>query len=234
MQLSTAHTRPARGIRAPRRVDARAVAGGLILLVATGGAIAFWSAQSDTQAVLTATRDLPGGATLSEADLTVSHVRVDDSVYRAAIPADALPQLLGKQLAEPVHAQQLLVPAQLSSRPLLGPGQLAMTIPVKPETAAGGRIRPGDAVAVLWTTSKDRANSLTSVILPRVTVYDVAHDDRLTVVNTGGAADSMSQTAAQGPIASVTLVVSTEQALTLAQAKWNGELDVALLPPDHS
>jgi Flp pilus assembly protein CpaB len=234
MELTAFHGAAAPGTRPPRRMDVRAIAGVLILLLATGGSITFWASLADTQRILVATRDLPSGATLGMGDLAIAQVRLDEAVYRASVPAEELPGLVGKQLAEPVHAQQLLARAQISSRPPLGPNQLALTIPVKPESAAGGRIRPGDVVTVLWTTSKGRPDSLTTVVLPRVTVYDVGRDDRLTVVNGGASTDSAGRSAPQGPIASVTLIVTKEQALDLAEAKWNGDLDVALLPPDRS
>ena len=217
---------PARALRRPRRLDPRALFGIFLLLVATGGSITFWSASSDTRAVLVATRDLPAGAQLGDGDLAIARVRGDDAIYQAAIPAAELANLAGKQLAEPVHAEQLLVRAQLSSRPLLGPNQLALTIATSPETAVGGRVRAGDSVEVLLTTNKGKPEARTTVVLPRVTVYDVGHDQRTTVVNTalaGGAAP-------EGAVKWLTLIVSQEQALALAQAKGQGDLDVALLP----
>lgn len=221
---------PTRALRQPRRLDLRAVIGLFLLLVATGGSIAFWSVSSDTRAILVVTRELPAGATLRATDLAIARVQVDDALYQAAMPGDALTDLVGKQLAEPAHAQQVLSRAQVSTRPPLGPDQLALTIPVSSATAAGGRVQPGDAVQVLLTTSKGKPDSQTSVVLPRVPVYEVGYDDRLTVVNTTAATDSESRPTVPGPLSSLTLIVTQEQALQLAQAKWNGELDVALLP----
>lgn len=220
---------PARALRRPRRIDLRGVFGLFLLFVATAGSIAFWSATSDTRGVLVATRDLPTGATLSAGDLAVANVRIDDALYRETIPAEELQSVVGRQLAAPAHASQLLARVQLSSQPLLGPGQLALTVPVSAETAAGGRIRPGDQIQVLLTTNPGRPEARTVVVVERVTVYDVGHAERLTVVNTGG--DSSAPAATEGQISWVTLVVGPEQALTLAEARWSGELDVALLPP---
>jgi pilus assembly protein CpaB len=227
---STTILSPTRALRQPRRLDLRAVFGLLLLLVATGGSIAFWTAASDTRAVLVATRDLPAGATLGAGDLAVARVRVDDTIYQAAVPAEELSQLVGRQLAEPVHAQQLLVRAEVSSRPTLGPNQLALTIPVSAESAIGGRLRPGDAVQVLLTIDKGKPEARTTVVLPRVTVYDVGHEERLGAINTTASADAAGRPAAQGPISWVTVVVTPEQAVELARAKWAGELDLALLP----
>ena len=219
-----------RSIRRPRRLDPRALVGLLLLLVAIAGSIAFWSASSETRAVLVATRDLPAGATLRATDLAVAHVRVDDAIYQAAVPAERLTDLIGRQLAEPAHTQQLLIQAQVSPRPPLSPDQLALTIPVSAATAAGGRIQPGDAVQVLVTTNKGKADSRTSVVLPRATVYEVGFEERLTVVKTSTSPDQEDRPTSQGTLSSLTLIVAQEQALQLAQAKWNGDLDVALLP----
>ncbi len=218
-------------LRRPRRIDLRALAGIFLLLAATAGSIAFWSASNDTRAVLIATRDLPAGATLTTKDLAIAQIRADNAIYQSAVPAGALEGLIGKQLAEPVHGQQLLVDAQVSQRPLLGPDQLALTIPVTPETATGGLIRPGDAVQVLLTANPGKADSQTTVILPRVTVYDAGYEVGSRITSTVGASGTRDRIAEQGPLTWLTLLVTQDQAVQLAQAKWNGELDVALLPP---
>jgi Flp pilus assembly protein CpaB len=216
-----------RALRRPRRLDGRALFGIFLLLLATGGSITFWSASSDTRALLVASRDLPAGSELTASDLAVARVRVDESIFRAAVPASELGSLLGKQLAEPVHAQQILVRAQLSTRPRLGPEEMALTVPISPETAVGGQLRAGDLVQLLFTTNKGRPEARTTVVLPRATVYEVGHDQRVAVVNTELADRSTTQGAAKW----LTLVVSQEQALRLAEARWAGELDVMLLPP---
>jgi len=172
---------------------------------------------------------LPAGATLGASDLAIARVRVDDSIYQSALPSGELEDVAGRQLAKPALTHQMLVRAQLSTRPALEPGQLAMTIPIRPETAVGGRIQAGDAVRVLVTTNKGKPESRTAVVLPRATVYEVGRDDRQTVVNTSGSTEG--ERRAQGPAAWLTLIVSPDQSLALSDARWNGDLDVALLPP---
>ncbi len=221
---------PTKALRQPRRLDLRAVFGIFLTLVATGGSIAFWSASSDTRTLLVATRELPAGAVLAPGDLAVARVRVDDGIYAAAVPAAEQAGAIGKQLAEPVHPQQILARAQISHRPPLAPDQMALTIAVNPETAVGGSVRTGDAVQVLVTTNKGKPEAETAVVLPRVIVYDVGRDQRSLVVGTSGAGGPDDRSSVRGPLASLTLIVTQEQAVQLAQAKWSGELDVALLP----
>lgn len=226
--MTTTVLSPTRTLRRPRRLDLRAIFGLFLLLVALFGSIAFWSASSTTTAVLVATRDVPAGATLTAGDLAVARVRVDSAIDGAAVPASGLSAVVGKQLADPLHADQLLVRAQISTRLPLSSNQMALTIPVSADTAAGGRIQPGDVVEVLLTTGKDTATPRSVVVLPRVTVFDVGHDQGTTMITTtnGGTTGS----AGQGSISWLTLIVTQRQALQLAHAKWAGQLDVALRP----
>ncbi|HET6316717.1 MAG TPA: hypothetical protein VFG86_09680, partial [Chloroflexota bacterium] len=95
---------PTRALRRPLRLDVRALVGILLMLVATAGSIAVWSAEQDTRSVLVLARDLPAGATLAQGDLNVSRARLDDAVYEAAVPANQLSSMVGRQLSEPAHA----------------------------------------------------------------------------------------------------------------------------------
>ena len=180
---STALT-PARAIHAPRRIDLRLVLGVFLAIAAMAGSVGFWTVTSESRAVIVATRDLPAGVAVRASDLAVARVRVDDSIYQAALPAESLDDVVGKQLAKPALAHQLLVRGQLARRAALEAGQLAMTVPIRPDTAVGGRIQVGDTVRVLLTTNKGKPDAKTTVVLSRVTVYDVGRDDRMTVVNT--------------------------------------------------
>ena len=225
--MATIALSPSRALHQPRRLDMRALLGLFLMLVAVGGSIAFWTTSSDTRSVLVATRDLPAGASLTAADLAIARVRLDDTIYQAALPATELSSLVGKQLAEPVHAQQVLVRPQLAARAALAPGQVAFTIAATPETAVGGKMQPGDTVQVLVTVNKGKPDARTAVVLTNARVYDVGYQQRAALVNTDGA----QQRAPQGPVQWVTLAITQDEAKQLAQAKGAGDLDLALLPP---
>jgi Flp pilus assembly protein CpaB len=214
--------------RAPRRLDARALVGLCLLVLAAGGSLAFWARADDARAVLIATRDLPVGATLTASDLAVTRVRLEDPVYAAAVPAEELPALVGRVLAEPVHASQLLARAQLAARPPLAPGQVVITIPLAAPTAAGGRVRPGDRVAVLVTTGKGRPESRTCVVLERAAVYDVGYEARGPVIGDAEGGDR----ASRGAPVWLALSGTLSDSRAIAHARHNGELDVVLLPPE--
>jgi Flp pilus assembly protein CpaB len=222
---------PARALRRPRRIDARALAGILVTLAAFGGSLAYWTSTTTTRGVVVATHDLPAGSSLAGADLSVTQLHADDAVYEAAVPADALESLIGHQLAEPVHAHQVLARAQVTSSSPLAADRIALTIPARPDTASGGRLHPGDQVRVLGTTSdKARAEAHTRVVVERALVFDIGRDPT-TSSSLGDAVDGGGDRANRGAISSVTLAVTQDEARDLAQARRAGELDIALLPP---
>lgn len=230
--MAVATLTPARALRRPRRADPRALVGVFLTLAALAGSIAFWVGASDARPIVVATRELPAGATLRSTDLSVAYVRLDETLYRAALPGDTLDSLVGRQLGEPVHAQQVLVGAQVAGQPGLAADQVAMTIPVRPESAVDGRLRSGDTVQVLVTTvDKSRNEARTREVLQRAAVFEVGRD----ASNGGSSAVSgvyaSGDGLTRGTITSLTLAVSAEQARQLAEARRTGELDVLLLPP---
>jgi Flp pilus assembly protein CpaB len=217
---------PARVLRRPRRADPRALIGVCLTLAALAGSVSFWVGSSEARPVVVATRDVPVGATLGAGDLSVAYVRMEDSLYRAALPADMLDGVLGRQLAEPIHAQQVLARAQVEQRLGLAPDQVAITIPARPDSAVDGRLRPGDAVQVLVTVvDKARSEAHARLVLEHVAVFGVGREQSL-ASSTSADADGFPR----GSISSVTLAVSPDQARLLAEARRTGELDVVLLP----
>jgi Flp pilus assembly protein CpaB len=219
---------PARAIHPARKLPLKSLVGVFLAVVTVLGGLGEVRSFSDTREVVIAQRDLPAGATVQASDLGVSKMRVADEVYAAAVPADALAGIVGKQLASPIFAHQVLAMAQLSQQPPIGPGQVALTIPVSPTTADAVRIRPGSWVAVYATLNKGKPDAKTTLVLPRALVYDIGYDQRVTFVGSGDASRNPG-----GPISSVTLVLGqNDQAPALSQARWAGDLDVALLPAE--
>ncbi len=231
--MAVATLSPARALRRPRRADPRAIVGVFLSLAALAGSVAFWVSTTDARPILIALHDLPAGATLSAADLGIAYIRADDAVYRAALSGDMLDSLVGRQLGEPVHAQQVLARAQLADQFGLAPNQVAITIPAKPDTAVDGRLRAGDAVQILVTVAdKSRNEAHSREVLDRAQVYEVGRDVSLTSSTPTGASETAAS--ARGTIASVTLAVTVEQARQLAEARRTGDLDILLLPPSAS
>lgn len=234
MNAGTRTLTPARAVQGRRlRVDPRALCGLLLIVLSVAVGILYAGSINQGRGVVIAARDLPVGAILGPNDLLIASARLDDSVYAAAIPAAEAAALIGRPLGEPVHARQVLVRAQLASGLILGPDQEALTIPVKPENAAGGRLRPGDAVRVRVTIDKGKPTSKTEVVIDRAIVYATGKDDRTRIVSNSanGAADTTGGVGDAGSLATLTLILTPDQAQALAHARWDGDLDVTLLPP---
>ena len=228
--LAVATLSPARALRRPRRADPRALVGVFLTLAALAGSVGFWVRSSDVRPVLVAARDLPPGATLQAADLTVAYVHMDDALIGAAVSADDVNSLAGRQLKEPVHAQQILVRAQLAARDGLAADQVAMTIPARNDSAVDGGLQPGDFVQILLTVSdKNRGEAHTVVALERAHVLGVGRDQSTSISSSSSLADE--NRFARGALSSVTLAVTPEQARHLAEARRSGDLDILLLPP---
>jgi Flp pilus assembly protein CpaB len=197
----------------------------LLTLIGILGAAISWSGANGGRLMLVATRELPAGSRLAPGDLAAVRVRLSDAMLGAAIPASEQGALIGRELAEPVHEQQLLYRAHLGTRPVLSGEQRAMTIPAGPDRAAGGLVKPGDQVMVL-VTPRAPSDASAEVVLPQATVYVVGYDERA-----GAAGPASGGQSRRGPITSLTLLVSDGQALQLAKARARGDLDVALLAP---
>jgi Flp pilus assembly protein CpaB len=225
---------PSRALHRPHHIDLRAVLGLFILLVATVGAVAAWSGATSSRAVLSVTRDLPAGATLTSADLSVVRLHADAAVDAVALPASTEDQLIGRALAGPAYAHQVLVRAQISSSQALPPGQVAFSIPVSADSAVGGRLQAGDALRVYVTTAKGTPAAKTAVVVEQATVLNVGYDPQLSTVGAAGSASDSAGSAPPSAVRSLTLRVTPQQAQALAFARWNGSLDVALLPPNPS
>jgi Flp pilus assembly protein CpaB len=228
--MAVATLTSARALRRPRRADPRALIGVFLTLAALAGSVAFWVGASDARPILVATRDLPAGVTLRSSDLSIAYVRMDDALYQAALPADMLETLVGRQLGEPIHAQQVLARAQVADRTALAPDQVAITIPARPDSAVDGRLRPGDTIQVLVTvTDKARNEAHARQVLEQAQVYAVGRDQSF--AGSSGSTGLDASGLGRGPITSVTLAVTADQARQLAEARRSGELDVLLLPP---
>ncbi len=221
--------------RRARTMNVRLVAGVLIGAAAFLGFLAFTvSSAPSTRTVLVATRDLPAGAALHRADVAVARVQLGDAQTAIVIAPESIDSLEGRELAAPVFAQQVLVKQQLATpgRRGLEQGFVKVSLPVRPDNAVGDQIRAGDDVAVMVTRDKGKPTSATSIVLSRVAVDQVGRGD---APFASAAGSSLAVTAESGPriarpVNWLVLVVPQDQATRLSQARWNGDVEVVLLP----
>lgn len=205
-----------RAIARSRRIDMRVVVGLLLFsvgILATSGIIR--QAQERTP-VLIAARSLEPGHTIEKSDLRVAEIGLSSRI--ASLSANELEAVEGSVLIAPLEAGQVMTPGAVAAGPALSAGQVAISVGVAPQHAAGGSLRSRDRVQLLATEDPDRPTARTSLLLSDVEVITVYQEQ-------GPAAD---------PLLTVTLAVSSDDATAVAQAANSGVLDLALLPTEES
>jgi len=196
-----------------------------------------------TTDVLVLARDVPAGTTLSRADLVEQPMQLPEPQARSAVPGAAIDRVIGRRLAGPAFRDQVLIWPELdaSAPPELEPGHEAVTVAVRPDTAASGALRKDDLVRVVVTTNKGRPDAQSRTAIGSARVLTVGRGDQRAPAAGGGApvsfgsgATSSTAPIQNGPrqaqaISTVTLSVPSEQVEALTSAKWAGEIDLVLL-----
>ncbi|MEE6258180.1 SAF domain-containing protein [Plantactinospora sonchi] len=169
----------------PRIVRQRRMRPGLlglaVLLVALGGlgsAFAVTSVRA-TGSYLAVARTVQVGATLSADDVLT--VQVAGGQGLNPVPADRIGEVLGKRATVTLTPGTLLTMAQLTDKPLLGPGQQQISLGLKPAEVPAKRLRPGDKVLLLSTPGRDDAGDAPPTRF-QATVIDMATPASNTVV----------------------------------------------------
>src|SRR5215207_4252669 len=111
-------------MRRPFQLNRRRVLSLGLMVAALLGGMAYLNGigQQATYPVLMAAHDLPRGALISSNDFLPQRVALPDSMASAAVPASALSRVVGKRLAESVHAGVPLLEAQMAGPTQLIPG----------------------------------------------------------------------------------------------------------------
>ncbi len=202
------------GLRRPLaipRVDRRTVIGAA-LAAAAALLMLVLTRPVPTVPVLVAAADLPRGAPLTAADVTVRQMPSAGGL----VEGDDLGALSGWSLAAPVAAGEPLLPSLL--RPparAASPDLLALSLP---EThAVLGTLAPGDLVDVLVTTGAGGLEpAATELLATDVLVVDARADG----------------TAIGGePRVDLLLAVDADLALALTQAMHGGDIDLVRVGP---
>lgn len=202
----------ARRLARPRWANLRTILG----LVLFAGALligrGILEGAKTTVGVWAAAQDLRQDETLEPGELVRAEVKLPPDV--AAAYAAATEDLTGAVLTRPLTAGELVPNAWIASGPAAAAGR-SMTIPVTPEHAVGGRLRPGDRVDVYATFDSGDARARTSVLVRSVEVIDV--------VETGGLV------VGEESVVGLTVAVTPSEAARLAFAIRTAELDIALV-----
>jgi Flp pilus assembly protein CpaB len=212
-----------------RLLTLRLLGGLLVMLLAFAGYLGLVLVSTPhADSVIVLTRELEAGARLSQADLAGAAVQLPDAQAQLAIPSAEADQLVGRRLLHAVVRDEVLIRPALAAadEPELEPGYQAVTLPVRPDTAASGALRRDDLVRVVLTTNKGPA-AQSRTILPSARVLVIGRGDRAS--SSGSLASPGSQPptgrVAQ-PITTVTLGVPAAVVETITAAKYAGEVDL--------
>ncbi len=206
----------------PFRVERRMLAGILLVGLSVAGGLSLWRGATGTTTVLVAAADIQPGQVIQRDDLRLAEARLDGSLASLALTDGDLAAAIGRTAGNTVHAGEMLVRPDLATGPVLGPDQVAVTIPVKPDTVYPG-LRPGDEVAVLATSNAGKTDSKTVTLLDRATVFDVGLERRIIRSVPAGNPDD------GGELKHITVAIPRSQAETVANAIANAQLTIVLL-----
>lgn len=202
--------RATRRVRRLPRLDARLTVGlGLVALSIFGG-LRLAAAADATVPVVVAARDLPANHVLARDDLRIGRIHASASVLGGLERGARRDALVGRVVVFPIRESSLVGRDGIARAPRAG---REVTVPVTPEHALGGRLRVGDRVDVLASFTKIVKQARTLTVTRHAEVVDVIRSDGV-----------FGQHA--GQLTAVTLSVLPDDAVFLAFAIRNGELDV--------
>jgi Flp pilus assembly protein CpaB len=190
-------------------VDVRVVTGVLLVAVSVIGGLRLTAPPGPSTSVYVAATDLDVGHVLTGADLREEAVRAPASLTRT-LERVAAGAPVGRVVRSPLRAGAP-VPVDVLGA-VRAPGR-DLTVPVTPEHALGGVLRPGDRIDVLASFDKGTDAARTLTVARDAIVRGVTRADGL-----------FGQRA--GALTAVTVTVDPDAAVALAFAARNGELDI--------
>jgi Flp pilus assembly protein CpaB len=158
--------------------------------------------------VAVATHEIRAGEVIHADDFRVDRIRASRDLLSTIVGGSAARSLRG-EIAVATIAQSAVIPRGAVRAPAAGAGLRAMSIPIDPSLAVGGRLAAGDRVDVLFT---DR--TVSSIIVTDAKV--VAVDER----GRGGIGESTS------PF-TLTIAVDARESLLVAAAIADGHISIA-------
>jgi Flp pilus assembly protein CpaB len=155
------------------------------------------------------------------ADVTAVHVRLPDSMLRAAYDSASVDQLIGRRVSVHVAAGEMLSPAQFATEHVtVGPGRIQATIPVESSMASAGLVGPGDSVVVYASPRQAASMDAATTLVAQARVVAVGRADQ------GASAGS---TGSSNRPLWVTLDLDPDQAARVEGASRSAYIDLALV-----
>lgn len=199
----------ARRVGRPAWLNARTALGVALFCLAFLGGQRVLQEGRQTVRAWTAAHDLAAGTTLQAADLISIEVKLpSDLAGRYVLSESALE---GAVVTRAARAGELISSEWLATGAQKATGS-SISVPVNPEHAVGGELRPGDRIDVLATFDAQDVRARTTAVVRAAEVLDVVESGGLVV----------SEEAAVG----VTVAVSPKQATALAFAIRTADIDI--------
>jgi len=198
-------------------IDVRIVAGVVLVAISIVGGLRLTQAPPPMTRVYVAASDLDAGHVLTRADLTVDQVRGSDT-FIANLERVGHGAPLGRALRVPLRSG---APVSIDGLGAAVPPGREITVPVTPEHALGGAVRPGDRIDVFASFDKGTDAARTVTVARAATVRSVTRSDGLFGQHAGA-------------LTAITVAVEPDAAIALAFAARNGELDLVRTHGDLS
>lgn len=209
--------------RPVRRRNWPRVGAGLALAVVCGAVfVLLYASAGSRHPFLAVAQPVAVGQTITASDLTTARVTSDSAL--SPIPAGEASYVVGHRAAVTLVPGTLLTAADLSSGPLVGPGEASVGLDLKPGQAPGDLV-PGDSVVVVEVAGSDQdsvqgtvsaASGVPTVLVGQALVLSVI--------------EPTSQSASDDT--EVTLAVPADLAANIVAASSLGDIAIAGLGPD--
>jgi len=187
----------------------------------------------ETVQVVAASHELPVGRRLTVADLKLA------DVARKDLPAGYISKLSDaaeRAVLFPLGSNELVLESKLAPKQggegliaIIEPGKRAVTVQVNETIGVAGFAQPGNKVDVLFTRSLPDGDGAAITVLQNVTVLAYGRNLQRPQQKPGEPAPAAAATS--GPQATVTLLVTPDEAARLALATQRGKIQLALRNP---
>ena len=212
MAIPASAGREAQSARAPKIHRSRLSAGHVVMIVAgvlgmTLTVVALRAESGGTE-VAVATHEIRAGEVIERGDFRVDRIRAGRELLGTIVGGNAARTLPG-EIAVATIDEHAVIPRGAVRPRAAGAGLRAMSIPLDPSLAVGGRLAAGDLVDVLFTS--------------RDSVAIIVNDGKVLAVDERGRAGIGESTS---PF-TLTIAVDAQQSLLVAAAIADGKISIA-------
>ncbi len=201
-----------------------AVLAGALLFVYLGNLEAPGQSDIETEAVVTAARDIPAYSTIDESMLTVTNFPKGTAHIKSA---RNISDVVGKTTEGVILAGEQIITEKLKSEKsglsyMLPEGMRAITIAVDEVSGIAGFIKIGDYVDIICNTNTGYSTSYNTTFTVAQNVKIAALDKQIVTTATSGG------TSVAASYAYLTLFVTPQQSLDIVHSYRAGVLSIAL------